>query len=249
MIQIDERTFALAPLQPDEGFQYGRAVFETLPVYKKPVLFLEHISRLNRGLEALQIRKPVNPVWLEIELTKLQLENCVLKILVSEKNLVFQTRPLPADKANASLTLQPDWRSRHPLLLEHKTVQYMAGLLAWETACRDGYDDALLINPAGKVAESSRSNLFFVKNGQLHTPDLACGLLPGIVRAWVTGQYSVEAGFYTPENLFQAEGVFICSSVIGIRPVAAIDDQVLGQSSLILKIADHYRGAVSDPAK
>ncbi len=249
MIQIDEHSYALAPLLPDEGLQFGRAVFETLPVYKKPVLFMEHVSRMNRGLEALRIRKPVNPLWLEIELKKLGLENCVLKILVSEKNLIFQTRPLPELKTSASLTLQPDWRSRHPLLLSHKTVQYLAGLLSWETARHDGYDDALLINPAGQVAEASRSNLFFLRKGRLHTPDLACGLLPGIVREWVIQFYEVETGFYTPVDLYRSEGVFICNSVIGLRPVCAIDDRVLPQNNQLQTIAGYYHEAVTDPAK
>jgi len=80
------------------------------------------------------------------------------------------------------------------------------------------------------------SNLFVVKQNTLHTPSLACGVLPGITRGLVLEVapalgLDTQEGRYLPDILDDADECFLTSSGIGILPVETIDDRALPKQS------------------
>ncbi|HBP37395.1 MAG TPA: hypothetical protein DD640_01380 [Clostridiales bacterium] len=242
MLWINGRTGSEASLVIDDGFFYGRGVFETLRVGTQPCFWQEHLVRLNQSLVALKIRPPLDEQELLALVKSLPIRDCVLKIAVSSENLVLQTRPLPAETLPAwKLTLAAGHRTASRLLLSSKNLNYLDDLLAWENARTAGYDDAIWLDAAGRIAETSRANLFFLRGGCLMTPDQECGLLPGIARQWVMDHYPVQAGFYTLNDLLAAEAVFVTNSVIGIQPVAVVCEYAFADSLAVRRIRQEYQ--------
>lgn len=232
MIRISENTYSLRPLQYDTALQYGQAVFETILVLRRPVFWSEHCSRLNRSLEELAIREKLNPDWLRLQVDQLNLHDCVLKLIVSAENIILQTRqiPRPDQYDGFKLTLRPDPRPRDPRLLHNKTCNYLANILAWQDAAADGFADALFYTAENQITECSRSNIFWIRGTEIHTPSSTCGLLPGVVRGWLLNRFPVICGRYEKNDIMQAETVLATNSVMGVCPVEAIDNKVFAPS-------------------
>jgi branched-chain amino acid aminotransferase len=132
-------------------------------------------------------------------------------------------------------------------LSQHKTANRLPYILAQQEAKNEGADEAVMLNPAGRVVEFAASNLFIVKDGQLYTPPLADGPLPGITRHVVlalaeeTGIPVNETGF-GPEFLETADEVFATNSLIEIAPVTN-----WGQSHDVTRqLQESYRALVAE---
>lgn len=103
---------------------------------------------------------------------------------------------------------------------------YVNSILASTEAKDKGYDEALLLNSEGYLAEGPGANLFFEKNGVLCTPQKG-NILPGITRATVIEickelDIEVKEGLFTVDDLLNADGAFYCGTaveVLGIRSV------------------------------
>ncbi len=239
--QQDSNNFVL-----DDGFWFGRGVFETIRVHDRPLFWTEHINRLNDGLQALKIRPPIRSEELLAQLEAMNAYQCVLKIGVTPENIVFQTRPLPdAPSPNFGILPIQELRSHNPLLHSYKLLNYLDNLLARERATDHGYEDALYIDAGGGLSETARANLFFVRDGQIHTPALACGLLSGVIRQWVIDNFRVETGFYTMDELLKADAVFETNSVIGIQPVSHIEELACGTSPVVEDVRQRYEATIS----
>lgn len=112
-------------------------------------------------------------------------------------------------------------------------ANYHNARLAQLQARIDGYDDAVLLNSAGKVCELPLANLFLVRNGVLHTPSATSGILEGITRRTVIesapgiGLKVVEREVDRSE-LYAAEEVFATGTMSGITPVLSVDRYPVG---------------------
>ncbi len=113
------------------------------------------------------------------------------------------------------------------------TGQYGNSALARAEAQRAGYDEAILLDVHGFVSEASGSNLFLVRRGTLHTPDLSCSILEGITRDTITtlaaeAGLTVREGRLTRDQLWSAEEVFLTGTAAEIVPVREVDDRPVG---------------------
>lgn len=110
------------------------------------------------------------------------------------------------------------------------TGQYPASILATQRAIADGYDEALLLDAAGYVSQSSSNNIFIEKDGVLLTPQKG-SLFPGITREVVfhiasrLGIQVVEKQLTTAEVL-AADSAFLTGTATGIVGIAAIDKTI-----------------------
>ena len=121
---------------------------------------------------------------------------------------------------------------------------YMIGTLAKHAAERAGYDDVLMLDYKDRVAESSGSNLFVVKNGALKTPEAEC-FLNGITRQTVIRMakdmgLSVEVGTIMPEDLKTVQEVFVTGTAAEITAVGKIDDTEYAVGPVTKKIQEAY---------
>ena len=110
---------------------------------------------------------------------------------------------------------------------------YINSILAKAEAVRDGFDEAILLDPQGYVSEGSGENIFLLSNGRLKTPDLSCSNLEGITRDSVFDickhlKIKVEEGHITRDELYIADEVFLTGTAAEITPVREIDGRTIG---------------------
>jgi branched-chain amino acid aminotransferase len=112
---------------------------------------------------------------------------------------------------------------------------YVNSILAKREALLDGYDEAILLDTQGLVAEASGENLFLVRDGQVRTPPLPT-VLGGITRDSVItlardkGVPVVESGI-TRDDLYVADEVFLTGTAAEVTPIREIDRRTIGQGS------------------
>ena len=114
-----------------------------------------------------------------------------------------------------------------------KTHNYLNGILARLELRVTDADEALMVDLDGRVTEGATSNLFFVQNNALRTPSLDGPVLPGITRRVVLELAAeegipVKEGQYTPDDVRQADEVFLTNSTWELRPVETVDGISVG---------------------
>ncbi len=114
--------------------------------------------------------------------------------------------------------------------------QYVNSIIAKRLAIFGGYDESILLDEQGYVAEASGENIFIVKNGVLITPPTSAPILEGITRESVLrlashlGVSTKEANF-TREALFSADEIFLTGTAAEVTPVREVDGHVIGKGS------------------
>ncbi len=113
--------------------------------------------------------------------------------------------------------------------------QYTNSMLAKTLALRLGYDEAILLDADGFVAEGSGENLFLVRGGRIFTPPLA-NVLAGITRSSVITLamdlgYGVIEERISRDQLYVADEVFVCGTAAEVAPVREIDTRTIGNGS------------------
>lgn len=129
---------------------------------------------------------------------------------------------------------------------------YVNSIRANQEAISAGFNEALLLDGAGNVAEGSGENIFMVKDGELHTPALG-NVLPGITRATIM-QLCTELGLkvteraITPDELKAADELFFTGTAAEVTPIGKLDDVTIGDGheGLVTKqLADAYHAIVT----
>ncbi len=124
----------------------------------------------------------------------------------------------------------------HPsMYLAKANGNYINSMLALDEAMSKGYDEALLLDSKGNVAEGSGENIFMIKDGVLYTPTLVASL-NGITRNTIITlakelDYDVVETIIKIEELYEADEVFFTGSAAEVTPIREIDDNVIGNGS------------------
>lgn len=109
---------------------------------------------------------------------------------------------------------------------------YMNSILAHQEAAQDGYQEALLLDVDGFVAEGSGENIFIVRHGKLHTPDLTSAL-EGITRDTIV-QLAGEIGLevvekrITRDEVYSADEAFFTGTAAEVTPIRELDNRAIG---------------------
>jgi branched-subunit amino acid aminotransferase/4-amino-4-deoxychorismate lyase len=133
---------------------------------------------------------------------------------------------------------------------EHKTTSRLAYHLAREEARVAGADETLLVSPSGEALEGAVSNVFAIVAGEVLTPPLASGILPGIARALVL-RLCAANGIPARErslalaDLHAAEEVFLTNSVQEVVPVGVLGGRVIPGRALGSRLLEAYRAEVA----
>ena len=134
-------------------------------------------------------------------------------------------------RAKISKYLRIDPRSAH---VEAKiSGHYVNSILALRDAIDSGFDEAILLDWTGMVAEGSAENIFMAVNGNIYTPPRG-SILDGVTRRTILVLardygYRVEETFITPEALFKSGEVFLCGTAMEVLPVVEIQRESMGQ--------------------
>lgn len=124
---------------------------------------------------------------------------------------------------------------------------YLISVMARREATQQGYDEAVLLDPDGFVAEGSGENIFIVKNGQIATPPTGY-ILPGITRDSVmtiakTLGYEIKEKAITREELFEADEVFFTGTAAEVTPIREVNDRPVGAGKpgpITLQISEKF---------
>lgn len=220
-----------------DGFLLGHALFDTSKVKEgRPVFWTEHLARLRRSAGALGL-KVKDEAGLEARCRRVieanRLRTGSLKVVLyrdgAETRELIVTRdfayPAETYRRGFRLLTQRDARvpGRGPA---HKTTNYLMNHLARESARAAGADDVLFVDPDEQVLETGGSNVFAVIGGEVLTPPLASGILPGTVRGLVLTYWAAKGArehTLSRKLLEAADEVFVTNALLGVMPVASID--------------------------
>ena len=103
-------------------------------------------------------------------------------------------------------------------MLFHKTTHRPLYATVFKEAVDAGFDDVLFLNQRGEVTEGAISNIFVDQAGRWLTPPIECGLLAGVYRTYLLETLSsAEERVLHVEDLRQADAVYLCNAVRGLR--------------------------------
>ena len=113
------------------------------------------------------------------------------------------------------------------------TANYANSALARIEAIKSGFDEAILLNTAGKVVEASAENIFIVKNKTLITPPVSSGSLEGITRDTILAlaredNFLTEIRDISKDELYLADEIFLTGTAAEIKSVGEIDNRMIG---------------------
>jgi branched-subunit amino acid aminotransferase/4-amino-4-deoxychorismate lyase len=240
-----------------DGFMAGLGVFETMKVSAgQPVFFAAHATRLERSATELGLSVAAG---LKARCAQVIAANAlaagVLKVVIfsggaGPAELIVARTFVYADvgyEKGFSLKTFPDARTGDGLG-RLKTLNYLKNRRARSAARAAGCDDALFLDPAGHVLEGATTNLFVVHGERVLTPPAASGILPGIARGVVLGLSGGERAQEAPVTaamLRAADEVFVTNALLGVMPVARIDERVypLRADGVTQAIMASYRAA------
>ena len=232
----------------NRAFKYGDAIFETVKVMNKKVVFWEdHYFRLMASMRMLRMKIPM-------EFTLEFLEKEILKtVSVQEDATTYRVRlnvfrkdgGLYTPKTNKidytleavestyktkesySLDVYKDFYNFSGLLSTIKTNNRMLNTLASIFADENDVDNCILLNEKKGVVEVTNANIFIVKGSVIKTPALTEGCIKGIIRSKVieilskNKDFTLEETSISPFEIQKADEVFITNAIIGVQPVTS----------------------------
>ena len=244
------------------ALHYGSGVFEGIRFYETdqgPAIFRlpEHVDRLFRSAETLAMKIPY---------TKEEIEQAITDTVRKNKISSGYIRPISffgygkmglnpkGAPVNTAIALWP-WGAYlnkdavniktskyiriHPQASEtwaKITGHYINSIMASLEICREGYDEALLLDFEGNVAEGPGENFFLVKDDQIFTPP-AGRILEGITRRTIFELvqemgFSLQEKIIKPADIFEADEAFFTGTAAEVQPISSLDDQVIGQGGV-----------------
>jgi len=153
-------------------------------------------------------------------------------------NLIVTARPftpLPEERVRVGVRaiISNIRRNTFSPVSRIKSLNFLESVLVRQEARSAGVDEGLMLDTEGHLVEASVSNLFFVKEGALHTPPTSCPILPGITREAVMALASehsipcVERAIL-PEEVSDMEEAFTTSTLMEVMPLVEINGQPVG---------------------
>lgn len=136
--------------------------------------------------------------------------------------------------------------------------QYVNSILAKREAMADGYEEAIMLDTTGHVAEGTGENIFVIKKGVIYTTDFHGAILGGITRDTVIQLahdlgYTVKEANMTRDFLYVADEVFVVGTAAEVTPIREIDQRKIGSGepgpvtrALQAAYFDHVRGAAAN---
>jgi branched-chain amino acid aminotransferase len=128
-----------------------------------------------------------------------------------------------------------------------KYLSWSENLTRYERAHEQGFDEVVLLNERGEVAECTSANIFIVEGENVFTPPLASGCLPGVTRALLLEEIrvpglTISETTILPSGLETADAVFITSTTRDLMPVASVDGLKIRQGR---RVRDRLQQAFS----
>ena len=251
----------------DLGVSVGLGVFETLVGYRGVFpRFDQHLDRLEAAAALVKLgllsREIISDVMTELlHINQLEQKDRVRvritlgagehvltakKVSRSVENyLIISAVPQKSPAASANLAVVPMRCNEYGALAGVKTTSYAENVMAYRHAAMLGADEAVMLNTAGHLCECAMANLFLVKNGEVLTPPLSSGCLPGVTRGTVLdlcmgNAIPVRELDLNEEDLLSADEIFITSSAREVQPAKILESAITCPGEITQRIASAY---------
>lgn len=259
----------------DHGLLYGDGVFEGIRVYNCLIFKLqEHIDRLFESAQSIMLNIPMTKQKIQQAVIKTlkvnELKDAYIRILATrgEGDLGLDPRKC---EGNETIIVIADEISLYPeefygkgleiitvptvrnlpeaLNPQIKSLNYLNNILAKIEAVNSGYEEAIMLDSLGYVAECTGDNIFTVKDGKIYTPPQCMGTLRGITRDTVL-EIAKKKGISTNEHvitrheLYISDECFLTGTAAEIIPVIKIDGREIGNAkpgSITKEMLDEFR--------
>lgn len=271
--QIQEASaLSLSPGQV--GLLSGWGVFSTLRIADGvPFAWDRHWARLQRDAKALHVELPHNSEAVRAKMLELveanKAPNCTLRIAIVRNGGGMWAGPangrvsdligLTADSKHwgdgVKLAYVKEARHSASQFTGTKILSWAMNLTWLESAQALGFDEVVLLNERGEVAECTSANLFIANGSNVYTPPLGSGCLPGITREVLLGDIhvpgiTVEEKTLLPADLEAADEIFITSTTRDLLPVFEIEGKKVGRTdstrhTLATAFAEYVRNYVA----
>lgn len=244
------------------GLQYGTGVFEGIVSYKTaegPAFFRldAHIERLLQSAAIYDIEIPYSQQALEAACVDVVRANKLAEVYlrpvaffdlhtlsvwshgspVTVAIAAVDQFPYHEEPAGLRATISPIRKFDNSAMPAWAKAcgQYLSAARAVNDARRRGFDEALLLNSQGYVAEGSGENLFIVKRGALITNDRDASILMGVTRASIL-EIARDLGIETRvapisvDDLYDADEAFVTGTAVEVRGIREVDGRMIGAS-------------------
>lgn len=258
----------------DHGLLYGDGVFEGIRSYNCLVFKLkEHIDRLYEGAHTIMLDIPLTKkeiIKAVINTLKAnKLKDAYIRLVVTRGigDLGLDPRKCPRPSViiiTDKIVLYPNQLYSKGLEIitvptvrnvpealnpQVKSLNYLNNILAKIEATNAGYEEAIMLNSLGFVAECTGDNLFIVKNRKIYTTPQSMGTLRGITRDAVITlankiKISTSEQMLTRHEIFNAEEVFLTGTAAEIIPVVRVDGRKISNGrpgKITLKLMNEFK--------
>jgi len=228
------------------GLLNGWGLFTTMRIVEgEPFAYERHWKRLQKDAHTLHLPMPFHADKVRGQLHEVLRANqvqegCARIYIVYNKvgfwasdetfpqvDLILYSAPLPAYHEPVRLGLREHGRHAASPIAGVKVISWLNNVWSLFEAQQAGYDEVVLLNERGEVAECTAANIFCVKGGTVFTPPLSCGCLEGVTRGLIE-ELGPKAGVpvaervLRPEDLYAADEVFISSTNRNVLAVGEI---------------------------
>ena len=258
----------------NHGLHYGSCVFEGIRIYNGKIFKLdEHIQRLFKSADILDLKIPfeMEKICLHVEelVKKQQVINGYIRPVVWRGS---EMMAISAKKGSTNIAIAcwewPSYFSPDSLLdginltvakwvrpspksapTDSKAAGlYMICSLSKNEAENKGFDDALMLDYRGYIAEATGANIFFVKKGELFTPKPDC-FLNGITRQTVINlaerlQLNVIENHFTIDFLSTCSEAFLTGTAVEITPISSVDSYKFNERTITRKLINEFNKEV-----
>jgi len=237
-----------ARLSPGQaGLLSGWGLFTTMRILQgEPFAFERHWRRLKKDALRTHVPFPFDPAQVLAQLRDLLRRNEVREGTariymiynkvgfwqggeeLPEVDLLLYTAGLPAYREQARLTVAEHARYAASPLAGVKVTSWLQNVWSLQSAQLQGFDEVVMLNERGEVAECTAANIFCVRDRRVLTPAVSSGCLEGVTRSVLmevapAAGYAIEEAVLFPQDLFDAAEVFITStnrSLLGVVEIA-----------------------------
>lgn len=240
------------------GILFGWGLFESMRSYNGTIVYLEeHLKRIRDSAKLIAINLSFSFAKLKRIIKEMvdknSLKDAYVRLTLSESErgtdiLVIAKRYQPYSikkyrkgfcTAVSSLRQLED-----SLLARIKSTSRLLYQLSLKEAKDRGFDEAIILNSRGYIAETSRSNIFLVKGRQLFTPSLSCGCLAGITRKVIfdlakKNNLKIYEGKFTLKDLYEADEAFLTNSLMGVMPLISVGGHLI-KNALRGKVTGYF---------
>jgi branched-chain amino acid aminotransferase len=244
---VDDRD-ALVSVR-DRGFTSGDGVFETIKIVSgEPFALTRHLARLANSARLVGLAQP-DGNFLRDAIAATLAANADLvspagrmRITLTAGNPSSATS-VPSRGGGSTLVITADSQSPHPRsvsvvtvpwrhndqgpLVGAKTTSYADNLAVLESVRRNGADEALMADTAGRVCEATTANVVLGVDGDLITPSLTTGCLPGVTRALMIEWGLIVERDFLFADIDQISELMLSSSTRNLIPADSLDDREL----------------------